>query len=135
MPQFVRVVVGQQSLHARGNGVEVGVLRFLKVDIGEYLFHLRCERNFPKHYVLPQSFLACFALQPLIVNDRNNRLCGQSIHNKSENRRVYRLCSETRPKTLCFRRIADIPTECSYPSETVRRSSSAYLIEVFLRKG
>ena len=60
--QLVRVVVRQQSLHARGNGVEVGVLRFLKVDIGECLFHLRCERNLPKHDILPQPFLARFTL-------------------------------------------------------------------------
>ena len=41
-----------------------------------------------------------------------------------KNRRVYRLCSETRSKTLCSRRIADIPAGCSYPSGKVRRSSS-----------
>ena len=62
VPQFVRVVVGQQPLHARRYSVEVGVLRFLKVDIREYLFHLRCERNLPKHDILPQPFLARFAL-------------------------------------------------------------------------
>ena len=33
MPQLVRVMVGQQPFHARGYRVEVGVLRFLKVDI------------------------------------------------------------------------------------------------------
>ena len=71
VPQLVRVVVGQQSLHARGNGVEVGVLCPLEVDIGQHLSRHRRKRYFPKHYVLPQSFLACFALQPLIVNDRN----------------------------------------------------------------
>ena len=60
--QLVRVVVGQQSLHARGNGVEVGVLSFLKVDIGEYLFHRWCERNLPKYNVLPQPLFARFAL-------------------------------------------------------------------------
>ena len=32
--QLVRVVVGQQPLHARRDGIEVGVLCFLKVDIG-----------------------------------------------------------------------------------------------------
>ena len=62
MPQLVRVVVGQQPLHARRNGVEVGVLRFFKVDIREYLFHHWCERNLPKHDVLPQPFLARFTL-------------------------------------------------------------------------
>ena len=67
--QLVRVMVGQQSLHARGNGVEVGVLRFLKVDIGQHFFHLRCERNLPKYDVLSKPFLARFALQPLIVDD------------------------------------------------------------------
>ena len=33
MSQFVRVVIGQQPLHSRGYRVEIGVLRFLKVDI------------------------------------------------------------------------------------------------------
>ena len=33
MPQFVRMVVRQQPLHARGYRVEVGVFRPLKVDI------------------------------------------------------------------------------------------------------
>ena len=38
VPQLVRVVVGQQPFHARGNRVEVGVLRLLKVDVGQYFF-------------------------------------------------------------------------------------------------
>ena len=67
MPQFVRVPFGQKPLHARGDRVEVGVLRFLKVDIGEYLFHHWRKRHFPKYDVLPQPFLARFTLQPLSV--------------------------------------------------------------------
>ena len=58
VPQFVRVVVGQQSLHARGNRVEVGVLHFLKVDIREYLSRYRRKRYFPKHDILPQSLIS-----------------------------------------------------------------------------
>ena len=69
--QLVRVVVGQQPLHARGYRVEVGVLRFFKVNIGEYLFHRWCERNLPKYNVLPQPLFARFALQPLAVDDLN----------------------------------------------------------------
>ena len=71
VPQLVRMVVGQQPFHACGNRVEVGVLRFLKVDIGEYLFHRWCERNLPKYNVLPQPLFARFALQPLAVDDLN----------------------------------------------------------------
>ena len=62
MPQLVRVVVWQQPLHACGNRVEVGVLRFLKVDIKEHLFHHWRKRYFPKHDILPQPFLARFTL-------------------------------------------------------------------------
>ena len=71
MSKFVRVAFGQQPLHARGDGVEVGVLRFLELDIREYLFHLRCERNLPKDHVLSQPFFARLALQPLSVDDLN----------------------------------------------------------------
>ena len=60
--QLVRVVVGQQPLHARGNRVEVGVLCFLKVDIGQHLSRHRRKRYFPKHDILPQPFLARFTL-------------------------------------------------------------------------
>ena len=67
----MRVVVGQQPLHARGYSVEVGALRFLKVDIREYLFHHWCERNLPKYDVLPQPLFARFALQSLAVDDLN----------------------------------------------------------------
>ena len=67
MPQFVQMPLGQKPLHARGYRVEVGVLRFLKVDIGECLFYLRCERNLPKYNVLPQPLFARFTLQPLAV--------------------------------------------------------------------
>ena len=67
VPQLVRVVVGQQSLHARGNGVEVGVFCPLEVDIGQHLSRHRRKRYFPKHYVLPQPLFARFALQPLAV--------------------------------------------------------------------
>ena len=62
MPQFVQMPLGQKPLHARGYRVEVGVLRFLKVDIGECLFHRWCERNLPKYNVLPQPLFARFAL-------------------------------------------------------------------------
>ena len=33
VPKFMRVAFGQQPLHARGDGVEVGLLRFFKVDM------------------------------------------------------------------------------------------------------
>ena len=71
VPQFVRVPFGQQPFHARGNRVEVGVLRLSEVDVGKYLFHLRRERNLPKYYILSEPLLARFALQPLIVDDFN----------------------------------------------------------------
>ena len=69
--QFVRVSFGQKPLHARGDRVEIGVFCFLKVDKRQNLFHLRGKRYLPKHHVLPQPLFARFALQPLIVNDRN----------------------------------------------------------------
>ena len=69
VPKFVRVAFGKQPLHARGDGVEVGVLRFLKVDIGQRLFHHRREGNFPKHDILSQPLFARLALQPLSVDD------------------------------------------------------------------
>ena len=71
VPKFMRVAFGQQPLHARGNRVEVGVLCFLKVDIGQHLSRHRRKRYFPKHDILPQPFLARFTLQPLIVDDFN----------------------------------------------------------------
>ena len=71
MPQLMRVAFGQQPLHARGDGVEVGVFCPFEVDIGQHLFHHRREGDFPKHDILSQSLFARFALQPLIVNDRN----------------------------------------------------------------
>ena len=88
--QLVRVVVRQQSLHARRNSVEVGVLRFLKVDIREYLFHLRCERNLPKHDILPQPFLARFALQPLAVDDLDTCKLGFSQTEIEKNKQSVR---------------------------------------------
>ena len=69
VPKFVRVAFGQQPLHARGDGVEVGLLRFLKVDIGKHLLRHRRERNFPQYDVLSQTLFARLTLQPLIVND------------------------------------------------------------------
>ena len=69
--QLVRVVVGQQPLHARGNRVEVGAFRFLKVDTRQYLFYHWCKRDLPKDDVLSQALLARLALQPLIVDDLN----------------------------------------------------------------
>ena len=69
MPQFVRVVVGQQPLHARGDGVEVGVFCPLEVDIGQYFLHHRREGDLAKDHVLPQTLLARFALQPLAVDN------------------------------------------------------------------
>ena len=62
VPQLVRVMVRQQPLHARGYRVEVGVLRFLEVDIGQHLSRHRRKRYFPKHDILPQPFLARFTL-------------------------------------------------------------------------
>lgn len=69
MPQLMRVAFGQQPLHARGDGVEVGVFCPLEVDIGQYFLHHRREGNFPKDHVLSESFFARFALQPLAVDD------------------------------------------------------------------
>lgn len=94
VPQFVRVVVGQQSLHARGNRVEVGVLHFLKVDIREYLSRYRRKRYFPKHDILPQSLFARFALQPLIVNYFNAfqlRFSQTEIEKDKQSVRTFRL--------------------------------------------
>ena len=94
MPQFVRVVVGQQPLHARGYSVEVGVLRFLKVDIGEYLFHLRCERNLPKYDVLSKPLFARFALQPLIVDDLDTfqlRLAQPEVKQNEQSVRAFHI--------------------------------------------
>lgn len=62
VPQLVRVVVGQQSLHARGNGVEVGVLCPLEVDEGQHFPRHRGEGDLAKHDVLSQSLFARFAL-------------------------------------------------------------------------
>ena len=62
VPKFMRVAFGQQPLHARGNGVEVGVLCPLEVDIGQHLLHHRREGDFPKHDILSQPFLARLAL-------------------------------------------------------------------------
>ena len=69
MPQLMGVAFGQQPFHARGDGVEVGLLRFLKVDIGQHLFQHRREGYLAKDDVLPQPLFARFALQPLIVDD------------------------------------------------------------------
>ena len=69
VPQLMRVAFGQQPLHARGDGVEVGVLRFLKVDIGQHLLHHRREGDLAKDDVLSQPLFTCFALQPLAVDD------------------------------------------------------------------
>ena len=69
VPKFMRVTFGQQPLHARGDGVEVGLLRFLKVDIGQHLLYHWREWNFPKDDVLSKTFFARFALQPLAVDD------------------------------------------------------------------
>ena len=69
MPQLMGVAFGQQPFHARGDGVEVGLLRFLKVDIGQHLFQHRREGDLAKDDVLPQPLFARFALQPLIVDD------------------------------------------------------------------
>ena len=71
IPQLVRVVVGQQPLHARGNCVEVGVLRFFTVDIGKRLLDLRRKRNFPEYHILSKPLLARLTLQPSAVDDLN----------------------------------------------------------------
>lgn len=57
--KLMRVVVGQKPFHARGNRVEVGVLRFLKVDIGQRLFALRRKGDLSKDDILSQPLLAC----------------------------------------------------------------------------
>ena len=69
MPQLMRVAFGQQPLHARGDGVEVGVFCPLEVDIGQYFLHHRREGDLAKDHVLSESFFARFALQPLAVDD------------------------------------------------------------------
>lgn len=69
MPQLMRVAFGQQPLHARGDGVEVGVFCPLEVDIGQYFLHHRREGDLAKDHVLSESFFARFALQPLSVDD------------------------------------------------------------------
>ena len=69
MPKFMRVAFGQQPLHARGDGVEVGVLCPLKVNIGQHLFHHRREGDFTEYDVLSQPLFTRFALQPLAVDD------------------------------------------------------------------
>ena len=67
VPEFVRVVFGEQPLHSRGYGIQVSDARPVKVYVGQNLFRLCCERYLPQHHVLPQPFLARFALQPLAV--------------------------------------------------------------------
>ena len=69
VPKFMRVAFGQQPFHARRDGVEVGLLRFFKVNIGQYFLHHRREGDLAKDHVLSESFFARFALQPLIVDD------------------------------------------------------------------
>ena len=63
--KFVRVAFGQQPFHARGDGVEVGALCPLEVNIRQHLFHHRREGDLAKDDVLSQALLARLALQKL----------------------------------------------------------------------
>ena len=69
--QFMRVAFGQQPFHARGDGVEVGALCPLEVNIRQHLFHHRREGDLAKDDVLSQALLARLALQKLAVDHPN----------------------------------------------------------------
>lgn len=94
MPQLMRVAFGQQPLHARGDGVEVGVLCFLEVDIWQHLSRHRRKRYFPKHDILSQPLFARLALQPLIVNDLDTfelRLAQPKVKQNEQSVRAFHI--------------------------------------------
>ena len=65
------MMVRKQALERRVDGIDVGVLRLLEVDIGQHLLYHWREGDFAKDDVLSQALLARLALQKLAVDHPN----------------------------------------------------------------
>ena len=81
--QFMGMMVGEQPLDGRADGVEVGLLRFFKVDMRHDLAQHGRDGDPARDDVVAHLFLARVAFQPVVVEDAQ-RLQFAPAHSRVE---------------------------------------------------